>query len=203
MSPSDNDKQQKPRAYARERDEPQEKPNPVPRAFLIFAALIVIWGISYFYLMTGTITGAGYLRTPVVAETGGGSGEANGATIFASNCASCHQASGQGLPGVFPPLDGSGWVTAKAEVPVQIVLHGITGKIEVKGTAYASVMPAFGGSMSDAEIAAVVTYIRQSWSNKADAVTADFVAQQRAATKDRSAPWAGGAEIREAVGGPQ
>src|SRR5699024_3938843 len=109
----------------------------------------------------------------------------DGAAIYATHCASCHQASGKGLPGAFPPLDGSGWVQAKAEVSAQILLHGITGEIKVKGTAYNSVMPAFGSSLSDAEIAAVVTHIRQSWSNQADAVTADFVAEQRAATKDR------------------
>lgn len=201
---TDNDKRRvddgQPRAYAREREEPMEKPNPIPRAFLIVAAVIVVWGISYFYLRTGGITGAGDLRTPVVAKQGGA---ADGASLFAASCASCHQASGKGLPGAFPPLDSSGWVQAKPEVPVQILLHGISGEIKVRGTAYNSVMPPFGSSMSDAEIAAVVTYIRQSWSNQAEAVTADFVAKQRAATKDRAAPWAGGTEIRKLVGGPE
>lgn len=206
MSSSDNERQQRAeeaarRAYARELEEPEEKPNPVPKLYIVFAVLIVAWGISYFYMRTGTITGAGDLRTPVVAQQGGGS--VDGAAIFASSCASCHQASGKGLAGVFPPLDGSGWVQAKAEVPVQILLHGISGEIKVGGTAYNSVMPPFGGSMSDAQIAAVATYIRQSWSNQAEPVTAEFVAKQRAATKDRTTPWAGGAEIRKLVGAPQ
>lgn len=201
-SNGDDDKQQAPRAYARERDEPMEKPNPIPRVFLVAAVLIVVWGLSYFYIRLGGVTGAGDLRTPIVADSGS-SGPADGAAIFASNCASCHQASGKGLSGVFPPLDGSGWVTAKAEVPVQIVLHGINGKIKVKGTTYQSVMPAFGKTFSNAEIAAVVTFIRQSWSNKASAVKAGFVAKQRKALKDRTKPWAGGAEIRKVVGGPE
>lgn len=186
------------RAYGRELDEPTEKPNPIPRIFLIFAICIVVWGMSYFYFRTGGITGAGDTRTPIVAKAGGA---VDGGAIFAANCASCHQASGKGLAGVFPPLDGSGWVVAKAEVPVQILLHGITGEIKVSGTSYNSVMPAFA-SLSDAEIAAVVTYIRQSWSNQASAVEAEFVAKQRKATADRSTPWNGGAEIRKVVGAP-
>lgn len=204
MSSNGNDKQkQAPQAYARERGEPTEMPNPVPRTFIVFAVLIVAWGLSYFYLRTGGVTGAGDLRTPIVADSGGDAGPADGAAIFASKCAACHQASGKGLAGVFPPLDASGWVLAKAEVPVQILLHGITGKIKVAGTTYQSVMPPFGGSLSDAQIAAVATYIRQSWSNKASAVEAGFVAKQRKATKDRNKPWAGGAEIRKVVGGPE
>lgn len=206
MSHHDKERQQRAeeaarRAYARELEEPEEMTNPVPKIYILAAALIVIWGISYFYTMTGTITGAGYLRTPIVADTN--SGPADGAKLFASSCASCHQASGQGIPGAFPPLNGSGWVQAKAEVPVQILLHGINGEIKVDGTTYNSVMPPFGNSMSDAEIAAVATYIRQSWDNQAEAVEASFVAEQREATADRTTPWDGGAEIRDVVGGPE
>src|SRR5699024_6886963 len=138
-----------------------------------------------------------------VAETTGSGGAADGSAIYAANCQSCHQSSGGGLPGAFPPLDGSGWVTADAKVPVQILLHGINGKITVAGADYESVMPPFADSLSDAEIAAVVTHIRSSWSNAAEAVTADFVAEQRDLHADRSAPWNGGAEIREVVGGPE
>lgn len=191
------------RAYARELGEPHERPNPIPRVFLVFAVCIVIWGVSYFYFRLGGITGAGDTRSPVVAETSGSGGAADGAAIYAANCQSCHQASGQGLPGAFPPLDGSGWVTADAEVPVQILLHGINGKITVAGTDYQSVMPSFAGSLSDAEIAAVVTHIRQTWSNDAEAVETDYVAEQRALHADRSTPWNGGAEIREVVGSPE
>lgn len=206
MSMNDNDTRQDddmPQAHARERKEPIEKPNPIPRVFMVMAVLIIAWGLSYFYMRTGSITGAGDMRTPIVQKAGGSAGSVDGSAIFASNCASCHQSSGKGLPGVFPPLDGSGWVTAKAKVPVQILLHGINGKIKVKGTTYQSVMPAFGSSLSNAEIAAVLTYIRQAWSNTAAPISAEFVAKQRKATAQRGKPWGGGAEIREVVGEPQ
>src|SRR5699024_6652899 len=110
---ADDDKQRRhdeqPRAYVREREEPTEKPTPIPRTFLIVAVLIVAWGLSYFYFRIGGITGAGDTRTPVVAKPGDA---ADGAGIFAASCASCHQASGQGLAGVLPPRDGSGRVQA-------------------------------------------------------------------------------------------
>ncbi|HET9679813.1 MAG TPA: c-type cytochrome [Gammaproteobacteria bacterium] len=201
MTQKDNNKQNKvsPRAYKRERGEPSERDNPIPKTFLVFSIIIVIWGMSYFYTRIGGQTGAGDTRSPMIAKTGGA---IDGAALYAANCVACHQASGQGLAGVFPPLDGSGWVQTKPEVPVQILLHGITGKIVVKGTTYQSVMPSFA-TMSDAEIAAIVSHIRQSWSNKASAVNAEFVAKQRKQTADREAPWNGGAELKKEVGSPQ
>ncbi len=194
----DTDREALRRAYERERDEPDERKNPVPVWFLIFSVIIIGWGMSYFYLRTGTQVGAGDMRSPIVAEAGG---TADGSAIYASNCASCHQASGQGLPGVFPPLDDAGWVVAEARVPVQILLHGINGKITVKGQTYQGVMPSFG-TLSDAEMAAVATYIRQNWSNQASTIDATFVAEQRKLTAERTQPWAGGDEIRQVVGGP-
>jgi|SRR5699024_10565212 len=204
MSAEDRREQQQQdarRAYARERDEPEEKSNPVPLAFLIFSVIIVVWGMSYFYVRIGSVTDAGDMRTPVVAEAGGDEA-VDGGAVYTSKCASCHQDSGEGVAGAFPPLDGSGWVTASAEVPVQIILRGVTGEIEVAGDTYQGSMPAWD-SMSDAEIAAVTTYIRQNWSNDADEVDADFVAEQREATADREQPWDGGKEIRAEVGEPE
>lgn len=192
-----------PGAYRREREEPMEKPNPIPIAFMVFAAVIVLWGISYFYLRTGSITGAGDMRTPVAVATERSTGGAvDGGAVYAANCAACHQASGSGIAGVFPPLNGSGWVRAKPAVPVQILLHGITGKISVKSQTYQGTMPSFS-SLLDSEIAAVVTYIRQSWSNNTSAVDAKFVAAQRKVTADRDGSWNGGVEIRKAVGEPK
>lgn len=109
-----------------------------------------------------------------------------GAEVYAT-CAACHQANGQGVPGAFPPLAGSEWVTGKPDIPIAIVLHGMQGPMTVKGQKYNSVMAPWGTTFNDDQVAAVVTYIRSQWGNKAPAVTKADVARVRAATKARKA----------------
>lgn len=111
-----------------------------------------------------------------------------GAEVYAT-CSACHQANGQGVPGAFPPLAGSEWVTGKGDVPIAIVLHGVQGQITVKGQKYNNVMAPWGTTFNDDQIAAVVTYIRSQWGNKAPAVTKADVARVRAATKGRTTQW--------------
>ena len=117
-------------------------------------------------------------------------GTERGAELYA-RCATCHQQNGEGVPGGFPPLAGSEWVTRNATIPIRIVLHGLQGPIMVKGQAFDAAMLSYGtgAPMSDAEVAAVVTYIRNSWGNTASEVTAEQVAQERAATRTRTTPW--------------
>ncbi|MBC3918520.1 cytochrome c oxidase subunit II [Undibacterium sp. CY18W] len=79
-----------------------------------------------------------------------------GEKVYAANCVACHQATGKGVPGAFPALDGSAVVTGPKEAQVGIVLNGKAG------------MPAWKATLSDTEIAAVITYTRNSWSNKAE-----------------------------------
>jgi cbb3-type cytochrome c oxidase subunit III len=115
--------------------------------------------------------------------------QADGAKVFATVCASCHQASGQGVPGAFPPLAGSEWVTGDEARLVKIILHGVTGEIDVEGEIYAGMMPPWGGALSDAEVAAVATYVRSNFGNKAPAVTVDTVKRLRDQYKSRKTPW--------------
>lgn len=103
--------------------------------------------------------------------TGAASASA-GAKIFATNCSSCHQANGKGQAGVFPPLAGNPAVTGSATTVIHIVKDGLNGKIVVAGTTYNGQMPAWKGTLSDSDIASVVTYIRSAWGNHASAVTA-------------------------------
>ncbi|PIQ63559.1 MAG: nitrite reductase, copper-containing [Bacteroidetes bacterium CG12_big_fil_rev_8_21_14_0_65_60_17] len=86
-----------------------------------------------------------------------------GERIYTSNCAACHQPQGQGLPGAFPPLAGSDYLLADPLRAVDIVVHGRSGEILVNGETYNGVMPAV--RLSDAEVAAVVTYVLNSWGN--------------------------------------
>jgi len=117
---------------------------------------------------------------------------ASGQQIF-QRCAVCHQATGQGIPGSFPPLAGSEWATASnAAVPIRVVLHGLSGQVTVKGQRFNSAMPPYGTNqpLSDSEVAAVLTYVRTSWGNVAGAVTPAQVAAERSATAARTTPWA-------------
>ncbi len=113
-----------------------------------------------------------------------------GRTLFA-HCMTCHQANGAGLPPLYPPLDESPYVTGDPERLAKILLHGLQGRIEVLGRTYDQSMPA-APFKKDADIAAIMTYIRQAWDNDADPVTPEFVSQVREATKDRLQPWSPG-----------
>ena len=112
---------------------------------------------------------------------------ARGRSLFA-HCMTCHQANGRGLPPVYPPLDESRFVTGSPERLARILLHGLQGKIEVQGRIYDQAMPA-APFKKDADVAAIMTYIRQAWDNDADPVTPDFVAKVRKETADRRQSW--------------
>ena len=112
-----------------------------------------------------------------------------GAAVYARTCIACHGIDGKGLAPVFPPLDGSPWLVGTKQRPIDIVLQGLMGPIEVAGATYDSVMAPLGPMLTDAEIADVLTYVRQRWSNDAAPVGADEVKARRAATKDRTTLW--------------
>jgi mono/diheme cytochrome c family protein len=115
-----------------------------------------------------------------------------GKSVYTTVCAACHQATGQGLPPVFPPLVGSEWVTGSEERLIRIVLHGLTGPITVAGVEYNSVMPAAGpGSgfnLNPERVAAVLTYIRHEWGDGAPPVSPAKVAEIRGRDGNRG-PW--------------
>ncbi len=101
---------------------------------------------------------------------------ADGAKIYNQNCSSCHQPNGQGVTGTYPPLIGNPTVTGYDIHLIHIVKFGLTGKTTVGGVAYNGMMPAWSQSLSNADIAAVLTYIRSSWGNKARPISESRVA---------------------------
>ena len=121
---------------------------------------------------------------PAPAQPGGYSYDAAKAkSLFSANCAACHQASGEGLSGAFPPLKGNAAVAAAdPTLHIDTVLHGASGVV-IGGVKYPSVMPPFAGQLSDAEIADIVNYERSSWGNHGKPVTPHEVAALRAAGK--------------------
>jgi mono/diheme cytochrome c family protein len=196
MSPEDVTPQE-----SRENPDPEEAGNPIPRWILGLAFLLALVCACYILRVhASTATEYGDQRTvsdlrQQPEPAGGGASAADGAAIFSARCAACHQATGAGLPSVFPPLAGSNWVNGRDTTVIQIVLHGIQGSLTVNGVKYNGAMPNFGGQLSDAEIAAVLTHVRSQWGNTAGAVGAQQVTAQRAATALRHEPWQGDADL--------
>lgn len=101
----------------------------------------------------------------------------------------CHQSDGGGLSASgFPPLAGTKWVTGSDERLIKLVLNGLHGPIEVLGHKYGGQVPMtpFGGMLKDDEVAAVLTYVRNSFGNKASAVSPEKVKEVRASTKGKT-----------------
>ena len=183
----------------KENAEPVEQANPVPKVVMGLVLGLVIWAVSYIFVQeAGGDVSLGD-RRDVASLAAPPAGAVNGAQIFAANCAACHQATGKGLPGVFPPLAGSPWVTGDPQTVSQIVLHGMNGEIEVQGTKYKGAMPAFAEQLSDAEMAAVLSYVRSAWGNAGAPIEAEAVKASRALTAARAEPWTGPAQLADAL----
>jgi nitrite reductase (NO-forming) len=105
-----------------------------------------------------------------------------GAVLYQGTCSVCHQANGQGLTGVFPPLAGADYLLEDPARAIETVLNGLSGPITVNGTAYNSVMPPMSQHTDD-EVANILTYALNSWSNVGGRITADQVAGIRATTE--------------------
>ena len=196
MSPPDISPQE-----SRENADPQEASRPIPAWLLVITVLLVISCVYYIVRSDAAAASAyGDSRTlsdlaqkPKSAASAGAT--ADGAAIFAARCAACHQATGTGVPGAFPPLAGSNWVNGRDTTLIQILLHGIQGTLTVNGTSYNGAMPTFGTQLSDGEIAAVLTHVRSHWGNKAEPISTAEVATQRSASAGRSEPWHGDADL--------
>jgi mono/diheme cytochrome c family protein len=127
-------------------------------------------------------TGSASAPPPPAAPT------ANGAAVFARTCQVCHQVTGQGMPNSFPPLAGSPIVNGGQARVIRIALHGLQGPITVNGKRFNNVMPPWK-SLSDADLAVVLTFVRSSWGNTGTAVSEGDVARERAATASRTTMW--------------
>ena len=111
-----------------------------------------------------------------------------GSAIYARTCIACHGPDGKGVPGAFPPLDGSMWTTGDPTIPARIALLGLQGSIEVNGLKFENIMPPLT-DLKDEEIADVITYVRQSWTNDASPVSENLIQQTRAKFANRGKPW--------------
>jgi mono/diheme cytochrome c family protein len=190
----------------REKEEPVEGFNPVP-IFLMFAfSALFAWGGFYFAQYHADFRwdaydpnfnpGAAAAPRPEISLFD------RGARLYRNQCSQCHQADGNGVAGVFPPLVASEWVTGHPEVIARILINGLNGPIVVKGNTYNGNMPAFGPGglgLNAKELASVITYVRQEWGNAASEVSEDMMVAYLDAYSGRSTPWQA-TELREDLG---
>jgi mono/diheme cytochrome c family protein len=187
-------------AILREKVEPQEGAEPLPVWLVLMFCVIVFWSGGYLCLYCGGFRGDVFDETQITwgYVKGGGAAVAEdpvalGKKVFTANCAACHQASGTGIPGQYPPLAGSEIVLSKEGYGpnhiARIVLNGLSGPVTVKGSSFNGNMPTWKDILSDEQIANVLTYVRQEWGNNAPPISKDGIAAVRAVVASRPVPW--------------
>lgn len=180
---------------------------------LVSSVALVAWGGIYLGHFGGRFEGQEFdpIPTKSVAATGPAAlPEApefkRGRIVYTVNCTACHGARGEGDESKgFPPLDKSEWVTAAGPARlIRILAHAVEGPIKVAGKEYNNPgMLAWAGLLSPEDLAAVATYIRQAWSNRAATVTKEMVTAVLDETKGREAKWTAAEleKIPEELGG--
>ena len=184
----------------RENEDPNENNRPLPWFLVMSLGAMAMWGAFYIASTpSGENSAYGDQRTvadlrPVVAVAGVAPA-VDGKQLFGAKCAACHQGSGLGVAGVFPPVAASEWVLGDEKILTNILLHGVNGEMIVRGNKYNGAMPAWN-SLSDDQLAAVLTYIRSDWGNAAPPIKAETIKSQRELTKARTEPYNGGSAIK-------
>lgn len=185
----------KPADVTLEVPEPQAGGAPVP--VWMFVVLFILLFCAMFYFDQRSAWFNPHIYTPYRSlaqlqsfqpPTGGPSLE-RGKAVYENLCGLCHNNDGSGKPNQAPPFAGSEWVLGSPNRLIRIPLAGLTGPIQVKGENWALAMPAMGANLSDDDLAAVLTYIRQSWGNKAPAISAKQVKAVRGEVGNRAQPW--------------
>lgn len=176
------------------------RPPAVGRAVAPAALLIAIAGLAYLgQAELGYHHGAFargvyepyYDPASVPKESGEVDWFGDGKIVYANNCAACHQPNGAGNPANgCPPVAGSDWVLAEGPNRlIRIVLHGAGGPIMVNNQPWNGAMLAWKDTLTDDQIAAVLTYIRAEWGNTASPVTPEQVTAIRGKEAGRGTPW--------------
>jgi mono/diheme cytochrome c family protein len=188
-----------PATRAMEEAEPTADRSPASIFLIALFALLVFWGMNYFDSNGGGLSEKVYPPFASLKEVDdlqphtGVDPFKVGGKIFAANCSVCHQPTGLGQTGQFPPLAGSEWVAAESPNRIiRAVLNGLQGPITVKGQPFNNAMVPWKSVLTkDEDIAAVLTFVRQNkeWGNSAPAVTPEQVKAIREKIKDRDQPF--------------
>ncbi len=177
-------------AAMREMAEPRDGVRPTPVTYIVLALFFTMWGGWYIGKYSGDWTADGLAET--AAKMGAPVATAQnpmdlGAEVY-NACMQCHQADGKGVAGSFPPLANSDYVTGDPKRLAAILINGIQGDFTVNGQVYNSQMPAWKDNYNDEEIAAVMTYVRNSFGNKAAPVDKAIVEAVRKQVSAQG-PW--------------
>ena len=190
MSPNETQQQ-------RRDTEPTVGYSSVPLWLIVFLGLVFYWGLMYVDNNGGGFNAKVYAPHDNYTEVDDlqpKSGDQmvliKGKKVYDSTCSLCHQPNGLGDPSKAPPLVGSEWVLApKPDRIIRIVLDGFQGPVTVKNQEFNLAMASWKTTFKDDEIAAVLSYVRNNWDNKAPMVKPEQVAEIRGKTKDRSSSW--------------
>jgi mono/diheme cytochrome c family protein len=170
----------------------------VPVWLIFLLSLLLYWGMVYFDQNSGWFDPHVYspyrsleqlqAYQPVLGTEGV---ILRGRAVFEVNCALCHNSDGAGKPGQAPSMVGSEWVLGSANRLIRIPQNGLSGPIPLKGEVWSQApsMAAMGAGLSDDDLAAVLSFIRQSWGNKAPPITPEQVRAVRAELGNRTQPW--------------
>ncbi len=181
--------------------ERKEGYSPMPLALLgVMSSLILVTSIFFVHNVAGfdpLATDTRYVPSKGPVQATAVDPVKIGKSLYNSGgaCVTCHGPTGAGVPGLYPPLANSEWVTGSDERLIRVVLHGLTGEITVAGTKYAGAvaMPSFGQggqyNWSDERVAHVLTYIRTDFGNTGAPIAPEKVKEVREAANRGSKPW--------------
>jgi mono/diheme cytochrome c family protein len=191
----------------REFSEPAANVTPIPMWLTGVCAAVMVWAGSYFGVFHGGLSGnvfneyesspAVLFSLPASSKGPGAGGPAatqtlaeQGKAIY-GNCMPCHQGTGTGVAGQFPPLAGSEWVNGSEKRLVAILLKGLTGPITVHGAknTYSGNMVGWETALTDKKIAAVASYIRSQWGNQAAEISEAKVTAAKKEFAGQKAQW--------------
>jgi mono/diheme cytochrome c family protein len=168
--------------------EPAAARSPVPVWMIVLTLMLLFLGAVYFDRHSGWFDKQVY--TPYTTseqlalyqpKSGAAAMAAHGRGVYETVCGICHGSDGLGKAGQAPPLAGSEWVAKDVAALARVPLAGLNGSIQVAGHEWNLSMAPMGAGLSDADLAAVLSYIRSSWGNQSSAVSADDVKNARAA----------------------
>jgi len=168
--------------------EPTASHAPVPVWIIVLTLVLLFLGAVYFDHHSGWFDKqvyAPYVTAEELAfyqpKSGAAAVAAHGKAVYETVCGLCHGSDGLGKPNQAPPLAGSEWVAKDAASLARVPLAGLNGSIQVEGHEWNLAMAPMGAGLSDADLAAVLSYIRTSWGNNSGAVSADEMKAARAA----------------------
>jgi mono/diheme cytochrome c family protein len=175
---------------------------PMPVWLMVLCGVAIFWagtsfsggfGASYFDADNYSVH-PGVVSLTKGGGPGGPAGEGPSAVelgqqYFAQNCAACHQPTGLGVPGTYPPLAKSEYVNGGTRRLGMILLKGLQGPVKVEGNTFNGSMPPWGTALPDKKIAAILTYVRQAFGNSSAPVTPEQITDARKEFANHPASW--------------